>query len=96
MQVLKEFFVTVTLKLANKMDSIDAINVAYDLLTWNICLETKASFEKSIDIVKKYRFSIWDAGILSSAIMSDCNVLYSEDIQNNQVIEGVRIINPFV
>ena len=77
LQVLKEFFVTVTFKLANKMDSADVINVVHDLLTWNLFLETKSSFEKSVDIVKKYRFSIWDAGILSSAIMSNCSVLYS-------------------
>ena len=96
LQVLKEFFVTVTLKLQNKMDSADAVNVANDLLSWNIFLETKASFTKSIDIVKKHNFSIWDAGILASAIMSNYHVLYSEDLQNNQIVEGVRIINPFV
>ena len=96
LQVLKEFFVTVTLKLQNKMDLADAISVVNDLMTWNLFLETKASFAKSIDIVNKYGFSIWDAGILSSAIMSNCAVLYSEDMQNNQIIEGMRIINPFV
>ncbi len=96
LQVLKEFFVTVTLKLKSKMDSADAVNVVNDLLSWNLFLETKASFVKSIDIVNKYGFSMWDAGIVSSAIISNCGVLYSEDLQNNQVIEGVRIINPFV
>jgi predicted nucleic acid-binding protein len=44
----------------------------------------------------KYRFSYWDCLILASAAEMECTVLYSEDMQHSQVIEGaVRIVNPF-
>ncbi len=41
LRVLKEFFVIVTRKLANKMDFQDARRVIHDLMTWNVFLETK-------------------------------------------------------
>ena len=40
--------------------------------------------------------SYWDSLIIASAINSGCKILYSEDLQHNQKIEGkLRIINPF-
>lgn len=96
LQVLKEFFVTVTRKLVNKMDFNDAKKVVYDLMTWNLFIGTKTSFIKAIEIVERYGFSIWDASVLTSAIMSNCGIIYTEDLQNNQIIEGVRVVNPFV
>ncbi|MBI4618784.1 MAG: PIN domain-containing protein [Desulfobacterales bacterium] len=45
----------------------------------------------------KYKYSYWDCLILASALENDCTVLYSEDMQHNQVIEqSLRIINPFI
>ena len=39
LQVLKEFFVTVTEKLPNRMDFRDAKRIVTDLLSWNIFYE---------------------------------------------------------
>ena len=96
LQVLKEFFVTVTEKLANKMDFRDAKAAVIDLLSWNIFYETRSSLERTFEIIQKHHLSLWDANILSAAILSDCNTVYSEDLQHNQTIEGVRIINPLL
>lgn len=41
-------------------------------------------------------FSLYDALVLAAAVESDCKVLLSEDLQHDRVIDGVRIINPFV
>lgn len=95
-QVLKEFFVTVTEKLPNKMDLRDAKAAVIDLLTWEIFHESKSSFEKSLQIVERYRLSFWDANIVSAAILSDCAQIFSEDLRHRQTIEGVKIVNPFV
>ena len=96
LQVLKEFFVTVTEKLANKMDFRDAKAAVIDLLSWNIFYETRFSLERTFEIIQKHHLSLWDANIISAAILSDCNTVYSEDLQHNQTIEGVRIINPLL
>ena len=48
-------------------------------------------------IKDRYGFSYWDSLILSSALLSDCSVVYSEDMQHEQVIKSkVKIINPFI
>ena len=44
----------------------------------------------------KYLFSYWDSMIISAALKGGCNILYSEDLQHEQLIENqVKIINPF-
>ncbi|MFQ5588980.1 MAG: PIN domain-containing protein, partial [Nitrospiria bacterium] len=96
LQVLKEFFVTVTKKLSPAMDFAEAKSATIDLLSWNVFLETGDSFEKSLEIVEKYKVSFWDANILSAAILSDSHQLFTEDMQHGQIIEGVKIVNPFL
>lgn len=96
LQVLKEFFVTVTEKLPSKMDFQDAKAAIMDLLSWNIFHETRSSLKKTLEIVQRHHLSLWDANIVAAAILSDCNTLYTEDLQHNQSIEEVRIVNPLL
>ena len=43
-----------------------------------------------------YAFSYWDSLVISSALESGCSILYSEDMQNGQVInKKLTIKNPF-
>jgi predicted nucleic acid-binding protein len=43
-----------------------------------------------------HRLSYWDSLIVASAISSQCEILYSEDMQHNQTIQSTTIINPFL
>jgi predicted nucleic acid-binding protein len=50
----------------------------------------------ALGLMEKYHFSYWDSLILASAIESSCAVVYSEDLQAGQQIEGrLTIVNPF-
>jgi len=40
--------------------------------------------------------SFWDAMIVHAAAESGCAVCWTEDLQDGQVLRGVRIRNPFV
>ena len=52
---------------------------------------------KACDIAKRYKFSFYDSLIISAALESHCDMLYSEDLQHNQTIDGVLTIkNPFI
>jgi len=52
---------------------------------------------KACDIAKRYQFSFYDSLIVSAALASNCNILYSEDLQHQQSIdETLTIINPFI
>ncbi len=49
-----------------------------------------------MQIAERYGLSIYDALIVSAALMAGCRTLYSEDMQDGQVIEGLLTIrNPF-
>jgi len=49
-----------------------------------------------IEIAERYGFSFYDAMILASALRAGCKTLYSEDLQDRQVIDRkLRIRNPF-
>ena len=50
----------------------------------------------AISIKDKYAFSFYDCLIIASAIEADCELLFSEDMQDGQVINGtLKITNPF-
>ena len=49
----------------------------------------------AISLQKKYLMSYWDSLILSAATGFMCRILYSEDLNSGQDIEGVVVVNPF-
>ena len=47
-------------------------------------------------LAERYRFSIHDAMIAAAALQAGCDTLFSEDLQDGQVIDGrLKIVNPF-
>jgi len=55
-----------------------------------------STYRLSNDIRQKYRLSFWDSLIIASALENNCLTLYSEDMQDGQIIEDrLKIINPF-
>lgn len=51
---------------------------------------------RALELSKRYGFSIWDGLILAAATEARCSKLLTEDLQHGQVVEGVRIENPFL
>ena len=51
---------------------------------------------RALEISGRYGVSIWDGLIVAAAIDARCSVLLSEDMQHGQVVDGVRIENPFL
>ena len=52
--------------------------------------------QRALSISKRYGFSIWDGLIVAAAVEARCSKLLTEDLQHGQVVEGVRIENPFI
>jgi hypothetical protein len=42
------------------------------------------------------RISFWDALIIASARRANCEVVWTEDLNHGQIVQGVRIENPFL
>lgn len=57
---------------------------------------TDATHESGLRLAERYGLSVYDAMIVASALLAECDALYSEDMQPGLLIEGqMRIVNPF-
>jgi len=93
LQVLQEYFVAATRKL--QLDVAIARRKVELLAEFDIAVPEVADILAAIDLHRLHGFSFWDALILRSAKMAGCSVLYSEDLQTQRDVDGVRILNPF-
>jgi predicted nucleic acid-binding protein len=60
-------------------------------------LVTLPTVHVALDIRERYGFSWYDSLIVAAALESNCDLLYSEDMQHGQIIEGrLSIVNPFL
>lgn len=51
----------------------------------------------TIDLSIKYKYSYYDCLIIAASLISNCKILFTEDLQHNQIIENrLQIINPFL
>jgi predicted nucleic acid-binding protein len=93
LQVLQEYFVTVTRKL--KFDVPKARRKVELLSEFDVAAPGVADILAAIDLQRLHKFSFWDALILRAAKQSGCRVLFSEDFQQGREMDGVQIVNPF-
>lgn len=95
-KVLKEFSNTLFKKFRIDWERIEQ---SVDELSnnFNIYINSPQTIKSACSIALKYGYSFYDSLILASSLETGCNILYSEDLQHNQLIENkLRIINPFV
>ncbi|MBT9282689.1 MAG: PIN domain-containing protein [Hydrogenibacillus schlegelii] len=94
-QVLQEFYVTVTQKVRNPLSSEKAIQVIQYLSNWNLHVPDAGDVVEAIRIHRRYGISFWDAMIIRSAEALGCQVIWSEDLNVGQKYGEVLIIDPF-
>ena len=56
---------------------------------------TEATHVHGLTIAKRFKLHLYDAMIIASALSAGCKILYSEDMHNGFVIEGLTIRNPY-
>jgi predicted nucleic acid-binding protein len=94
-QVLNEYFVTVTQKLKPGMARDDAWSDLAALQAWEPVPMDWRLLERARSLQQQHALSWWDALIVAAAQASGCDVLYSEDLADGAVLGGVRVVNPF-
>lgn len=94
-QVLQEFFVTVTRKIVAPLDFSVARQIITDLAHWRLHVPEARDVLEAIDLQQSYRLSFWDAMVLQSARRLGCKQLFSEDLEHGRLYDGIRVINPF-
>jgi predicted nucleic acid-binding protein len=50
---------------------------------------------RAIRITRKHQYGIYDSLMIAAALETGCRILYSEDMQHGQKIDGLAIRNPF-
>jgi len=94
LQVLQEYFVTVTRKLS--LDARIARRKVELLSELDVAAPDLSDILAAIDLHRLHTINFWDALIVRAAKQTGCSVLLSEDMQGHREIEGVRIVNPFL
>jgi predicted nucleic acid-binding protein len=95
-QVLQEFFVIVTRKVADPLSIEEATERLKELSAWRVFAPTADDVLAAVALHKDAQLSFWDAMVVHAAAESGCDVLWTEDLTHGQVLRGVRIMNPFV
>ncbi len=94
MQVLQEFYVNVTRKIASPLPKEVARQVVNTYSIW--CIETTPTeIAAAFRIEDESRIGFWDALIVAAAARSGAGQILSEDLNARQLIAGIRVENPF-
>ncbi len=85
-QVINEFCNVAIKKLDFNYENIlFSINKFSEVFT--IPVVTFSTIKKALQIHEKYGYSFYDSAIIASALQNNCKILYTEDLQHNQLIE---------
>jgi len=94
LQVLQEYFVTVTRKL--HLDPRIARRKVELIAEFDVASPEVADILAAIDLHRLHGVSFWDALVLRAAKQAGCSILLAEDVQGNREIDGLQIVNPFL
>jgi len=94
-QVLNEF-----LNVSRKKYGLEASQIRPFLAvlrdTLSVVPVTARTHDIGLDIIERYKLSTYDAMIVAAALDNECDVVFSEDMQDGMLFFGqVRIIDPF-
>lgn len=95
-QVLQEFYVTLTQKVARPLPPDLAARIISDLSQWHLHVPDVEDILEAIEVQKRNKLSFWDAMVICSAKKLNCTLLFTEDLNSGQLYEGVMAQNPFV
>jgi predicted nucleic acid-binding protein len=95
-QVLQEFCFNLRRKVRPRLSIVDTTARVRDYLNWPIVINVAESTIAALEIEAKYQISFWDSLIVHAAQTAGCTILYSEDLNHEQIFDAVRVVNPFV
>jgi predicted nucleic acid-binding protein len=91
-QILQEFYVACTMKLKIKPLLVKAIMHGFENM--EIVAIGTDLINEAIDTSLQYQMSFWDSLVVVSAESAKCRFLFSEDLNEGQIVRKVRIQNP--
>lgn len=95
-QVLSEFWVTVTRKI-KKPFSIEIAEKEIELFQLMEIVSLNYSlFKDAIRFQRLMQISYWDSLIIAASHSAGCKTIYTEDLNHGQIISNMELCNPFL
>lgn len=94
-QVLQEFYVNSTRKIAEPLSHEVALGRVRILSRWPLHVPRAQDVVAAATLAAEAQLSFWDAMVVHSADALGCTILWSDDLNDGQRIAGVTIRNPF-
>jgi predicted nucleic acid-binding protein len=95
-QVLQEFYVAVTRKLARPLDAAAAEEAAENFAQLPMVNIDAKLVLSAIHRSRASRLSFWDSLVVQAAIEGHATTLYSEDMHHGLTVDGLKVVNPFL
>ena len=93
-QVLNEFVSVASRKLRMSMSEIREVLSAIRA----VCTIEPLSIQThdlGFNLAQRFGLTIYEALIVAAALLAKCRIVYSEDLQDGQIIESLTVRNPF-
>lgn len=92
-QVLNEF---VSVSLRRFDDALDDLETRVGFLATFCKVDLNArTTARALDLQRNRMISWWDAVLVASALDHGCELLLTEDLNDGQRIDGLRVVDPF-
>ena len=95
-QVMQEFFVVITRRIATPLPAAEALGVLDDLTHTEVVVVTTDDVRAAAALSVSRQLSLWDGLIVIAAQRAGCDRLVTEDLGHGETIDGLLIENPFM
>ena len=95
-QVLQEFYTQATHpRRPWTLSHEEAMQVVREHERFVVQPLTLQVFNAALVLRMRFRIAYWDAAILAAARIAGCDAVYTEDLNDGQDYDGIRVVNPF-
>jgi predicted nucleic acid-binding protein len=95
-QVLQEFYVNVTAKIARPLTPDEAAALLEEFRTFPVVWTDYPLIVSGIETALRFGISYWDGAIIAAAERLGASTLYTEDLNHGQRYASVQAVNPFL
>lgn len=94
-QVLQELYVAITRKIGTPVARRAARELIEAYGLWQVEQLSQADIVAASLVEERYKLSFWDALIVVAARKAAASAILSEDLHAGQILDGIKIQNPF-
>jgi predicted nucleic acid-binding protein len=95
-QVLQEFYVQATRTTRpDRLTHEEAVSLIQSWKRFPVIEGSIFLLDAALATKERWQISYWDAAIIEAARIAGCDTVFSEDLNDGQDFDGVKVINPF-